>query len=130
MEKKCKTCKWYYDNKCYNKDFRESIQGNTPEDEFIELTESGILEGYIRENKENQAYELAYKVLERLYELDYIKKSKKKLWDFKNVDDSEEFLNEFTETMDSIISSFVMNRIKDIKMEYEINSEFGCRFWE
>lgn len=130
MERKCKTCKWYHNNKCHNKEFRESIQGNTPEDEFIELTESGILAEYIKENKESQAYELAYKVLERLYELDYIKKSKKKLWDFKNIDDGEEFLNEFTETVDSVISSFVMNRIKDVKMEYEVDNEFGCRFWE
>ena len=104
------------------------VSGSTPKNEFISLTETGELAEYIREC--GKGYELADMVLERLNELEYIKKSKKKIWNFKDIDDYDNFLINFTEIVDEIISSFILPELENVKMDYEINSDFGCRFWE
>lgn len=45
MERKCKTCKWYYDNKCHNKEFYEMIQAkDNLEIEFERLNENDTID--------------------------------------------------------------------------------------
>lgn len=129
MEKKCSNCRYYNNGECYNKDFRRSVNQNVTEDNFIALTETGCLAEHIREN-DDKIYNLANIILENLNELEYIKKSKKKINNYSSIDSYEEFLINSTEVMDEIISSFVIPSLVNVKINYNVDSEFCCKFWE
>lgn len=128
MEKKCGNCKSYWNSECHNRELK-SMVGISAEDEFTYLTEEGHLSEYIKEN-DSKAYELADIVLNKLKDTDYIKKNKKEINSYKDVDTHEEFLNEFVEIMDDMISSFVIPKLKDTEVSFEIDSDFCCKFWE
>lgn len=129
MEKKCFNCKYYNNGECCNKDFRRSFNQNVIEDNFVVLTESGVLAEHIREN-DDKIYNLANIILENLNELEYIKKSKKKINNYRDIDSYEEFLINSTEIMDDLISSFVIPSLVNVKINYNVDSEFCCKFWE
>lgn len=129
MEKKCANCKYYNLGECMSKDFRESINPKKSKDDFIYLTESGLLAEGIRENNKN-IYELANVVINKLYELEYIKKTKKKINTYKDIDNYEEFLQNYIEKVDETISNFVIPQLKDVDMDYNVNKDFCCKFWE
>lgn len=129
MENKCFNCRFYNNGKCYNKDFRRSFNQNVIEDNFVALTESGVLAEHIKEN-DDKIYNLANIILENLNELEYIKKSKKKINNYRGIDSYEEFLINSTEIMDDLISSFVIPSLVNVKINYNVDSEFCCKFWE
>lgn len=127
MEQKCFNCKSFWSGKCHNKDFKKML-GVDMQDEFVYLTEQGELSEYIRENSDN-GYEIANIVLSTLKNKGYIKKNRKEITSYEDIDDDEFFVN-FEEIMDSMISNFVIPRLKNVEVNFDVDPEFCCKFWE
>ncbi|HID0768133.1 TPA: hypothetical protein ACXDAZ_002663 [Clostridium botulinum] len=129
MEQKCFNCKYYWDGECNNKDFKKMVAGNSIKDDFISIIESGCLSEYSKEQKK-KVYELADMALKNLTDLEYIKKSKKKIKTYEDIDKYKLFLINFIEISDEIISDYIVPKLKNTEPSYYVDSEFGCKFWE
>jgi len=131
MENKCRTCHNYYKGECYSVDFRKSISQKTSESAFNNLTESGRLSEYIQESKQDEIYTLIKIAFNNLKALGHLKKSTDKIKDISEIDTDELFTQSCIETIDDIISSFVLDSLgADEGTEFQTDSDFCCKFWE
>lgn len=101
MEKKCTTCKWYYNKKCNCEDTTESLEAELSND-GITYVEQGYLNEAIQENMASEG--IIKLVIEGLKEQDYIKKNK-------SIDklESDTLENEIREHIDECLSKSIMN---------------------
>ena len=128
MEKKCKTCKYYHGGYCYNKQVGEAI--STQRDASIRPIEEGYFDEYLKE-QESKLYKLSNLVISELEERNYIKKNRKNIKDFAEVDIEEYYLLRAIEEISDLVLSFYANSSEDITQPMEVlNKEFGCVYWE
>lgn len=128
MKQICQYCKSYYNGKCINKDFKDSISATSSlDDEANKLFEEGYVAEYIREHL--QTNDLIDIIINSLYEADYIKKNKKMI-SYSKLIDYDSFENEIVEQCDDVLSNLVLPRIKDVDISVEVKPNFSCKYWE
>lgn len=120
MERICRTCKHCINGKCYNKDNK---MGLNISGDIYNIFEGGYLSDFLRENID--VNDIVDFLDEELREQSIIRKNKKLDKDFSN--DLEIYI---IESLDNVISGFLISQIKDIEIEKEVESDFGCKFWE
>lgn len=123
MERKCTTCKWYYNQKCNCNDL--NIGATTNDDDGVKYVEDGLLSANIEES--GLTKDIIKIIIQELKEQDYIKKNK----NIKNFND-EEIERELIETIDNKLSKGIMNYFNGECEEVEIYNpdEFSCCYWE
>ena len=124
MEKSCRTCKWFRNGKCFNKEVNSNIQIANDHD-GVTYVENGYLSENIHENV--NVNEIAKLVIEKLYEQDFIKKNK-------NISkfNCEDIEDELAEIIDGALSRGIMNYFNsESGKEIKINEprDFHCSCW-
>lgn len=125
MEKSCITCKWFRNGECCNKQVNNnlSIASKVDGTTYVE-------NGYLNENIHDCLHveEVAKLIIDKLYEQDFIKKTKniKKF----NCEDIED---ELAELIDGALSRGIMNYFdgeNNSNIQIEEPRDFYCSCWE
>lgn len=123
MEHNCINCKYYRNSQCNSKDFKATI-GNTEIDSSIyQIFEEGYLDEFLHENIDIEY--IQKNLLEEIEQQGYTKKNKNI-----NKFQSDNFENVLVEEISDKVSRFLINQIKNIKIDITVNKDFGCIYWE
>lgn len=126
MEKKCTTCKWYYNKKCNCEDTTESLEAELIGSDGITYVEQGYLNEALKENMASEG--IIKLVIKTLKEQDYIKKNKS----IGNLN-SDTLENEIREYIDECLSKSIMNYFDNNNNVCDINiadpEKFYCCNW-
>lgn len=125
MEKNCINCKWYARGGCINKEVNKNLSISSEVDgtTYVE-------DGHLNENIHDSLNvgDVVKLVLDKLYEQDFIKKSKNiKKFDYDDIED------ELAELIDGSLSRGIMNyfnKDNDNNIEIDEPRDFGCSYWE
>lgn len=124
MEKKCTTCKWYYNKKCNCKDTTESLEAELSGGDGVTYVEQGYLNEALKENMASE--DIIKLITKELKEQDYIKKNK-------SIDklESDTLENEIREHIDKCLSKNIMNYFSDSTSDINVvhPESFCCCNW-
>lgn len=124
MEKCCQTCKYNNHSKCMNEEFQYNIGIMNRN---IELENENIKK-YI--NNYIDIENITDPIINNLNDNNYISKEQKTL-SIKKLNNYNEIKVNLTEILASIINQVVMDEILDnIELNYEVEPNFCCKYWE
>ena len=124
MEKSCRTCKWYYNEKCTKRDdiFKTEVCGEQS------YSESGQLMEYIRDSLMHQCLYKTY--FDELSKRRYMKKKLPK--DLNKDLTQEELEADFNELLEDYIAEIIPIAAKEIETDIYVKSpeSYYCSNWE